>query len=111
MNYRSILGLMLAIVQLRFPSDIKAFKKLIDDLQNSADKRDIFAHSAWSKGKKEGSIASVQLKSVGGLKQIPREYKTDEIRQVAIEMHERIHALSDFLKVRGAWHNPPPTAA
>jgi hypothetical protein len=111
MNYRTLLGLMVAIAQVRFPSDTKEFQKIVDDLQNSASKRDIFAHSAWSRGKKADAIGSVQLKSVGGIKQTAREYTTSEIRQVAIEMHERIHALSDFLRARNAWHDPPTTAA
>lgn len=111
MNYRTLLGLMVAIAQVRFPSDTKEFQNIVDDLQNSASKRDIFAHSAWSRGKKADAIGSVQLKSVGGIKQTAREYTTSEIRQVAIEMHERIHALSDFLKARSAWHDPPTTAA
>ena len=111
MSYRTMLGMMLAMAKVYFPNDAKEFERLVDDLQNSADKRDIFAHSAWSKGKNPDSIACVQMKSVRGIKQTLREYTTNEIKQVASEMHSRIHSLADFLKAHGAWRDPPKTNA
>jgi len=112
MGYRVLLGLIRAIVEIEFPTDVKEFDKIMEDLQKSADKRDFLAHNPWSRStEKADAIGAVRLKTVGGVKSNRLDYTAKEIRAIALEMHQRYEALVTFLKHRGAWRNPPQTLA
>ena len=103
MGHRIMLGLMRAIVEVRFPKDLKQFEKIQDGLEKSADLRDIFAHQSFHVGKKTGSVKATKMKSVGGLKTIQRDFTAEEITNIAHEMQSRAVALADFLKFHGLW--------
>ena len=70
MGYRTMLGLMRAIVEVRFQKDKRQFEEIVNDLEKSADLRDIFAHQSLHVGKKKGTVKATKMKSVGGLKTI-----------------------------------------
>ena len=106
MGHRTMLGLMRAIVEVRFPKDKTQFEKIVNDILKSADIRDVFAHQVLHPGKKNGAVKATRIKSVGGIKASQQEFTAEEITQIAHEMHSRIFALVDFLKARGLWRTP-----
>ncbi len=107
MHAQTKIGLLQTLVRLRFESDADEFDKFAKKLRKAQGKRDIIAHSTWSRGAKPGFIEPKGAKTIGSVKILKGETNAGGIESWAWEFYEHGRELVGFMQTRDLLQQVP----
>lgn len=104
---RILLGLAKTLYCELFPKEADEFSRLVDKIDKLRSKRNVVAHALWKTGKRNDSIQTKHVRTVGKIKVEVHAYTARELILTAHRIQSRGEQFAALLQSHGLLTGPP----